>query len=170
MMEVLLFSGLAAIAIISGVVVVATKHAIVSALALVVNLCTLAVFYFALGSQLLGVVQIFVYLGAIMVLFLFCIMLLRLGPEDALEERGGLKRLAAVILALLFLGIVYSQVIGPIRVAAEPEEMVRLHQTVSTVEAIGQGLFTRWALPFEITSLLLLVAIVGSVLLAKRRL
>jgi len=168
--DLAVFSIFALMSIVTGVAVLASRRAIMSALALVLNFFVLSLFYFTLGSQLLGIVQIFVYLGAIMVLFLFCIMLLRLGQEDHLTEKGYIKLGAAAFLSLTFFGLLFVNVIKPFgTTSGESPESLQLHQQASSIEAVGHGLFTRWAFPFEVTSLLLLVGIVGSILLAKRR-
>ncbi|MEP0767645.1 MAG: NADH-quinone oxidoreductase subunit J [Fimbriimonadia bacterium] len=167
--EIVLFVCLAALLAVSGLAVIVARRAIYSALALVVNFFGIAILYFTLGSQFLGIAQVVVYLGAIMVLFLFCIMLLQMSAEEALEEKAGLHIGAAIVLCVAFLGILWAQVLRvPTQTGTLAADAQR--EALSTVEAIGSGLFTRWALPFEITSVLLLVGIVGSILLAKRRL
>src|SRR5579872_5517390 len=96
---------LAIISVCSALLVVANRNPVRSALFLVVNFFVLSVFYFTLGAQFIGAVQVIVYAGAIMVLFLFVIMLLNLGAPEALRERGGLQVPAAIVLALIFLTI-----------------------------------------------------------------
>src|SRR5438132_1580218 len=94
---------LAAISIASALLVVSNQNPVRSALFLVVNFFVLAIFYVTLGAQFIGAVQVIVYAGAIMVLFLFVIMLLNLGAPEALRERGGMRTGVAATLALLFL-------------------------------------------------------------------
>src|SRR5437588_5728507 len=102
-MATLLFWLLAATSVGSAILVVANKNPVRSALFLVVNFFVLAVFYLTLSAQFIAAVQVIVYAGAIMVLFLFVIMLLNLGAPEALRERGGLQTPVAAVLALTFL-------------------------------------------------------------------
>lgn len=162
--ETLGFWIVAIIAIVSAIGVVALPNPVRSALLLVVNFVAIAAFYFMLHAQFLGIVQIIVYIGAILVLFLFVIMLLNLGTPEALRERGELKTPVAVGLGLFFLGFIATQIATAVEtrpVTAPPD--------IGTAETVGKALFTQWVFPFEITSVLLLVGIVGAILLAKRR-
>jgi NADH-quinone oxidoreductase subunit J len=161
----LLFLALAGLAALCAVGVVAMKSPVRSALALVANFFVLALIYFTLGAQLLGITQIMVYAGAIMVLFLFVIMLLNLGGPQSPEAPRDLKPVLAIGFGLALAGIVGTQVLlplGPARGIMAPDEY-------GTPQAIGQVLFTQYAWPFIVASILLLVGIVGSILLAKRR-
>src|ERR1041385_9016390 len=101
--DLLFFWILAAISVASAVLVVANRNPVRSALFLVVNFFVLSVFYLTLSAQFIAAVQVIVYAGAIMVLFLFVIMLLNLGAPDQLRARGGLQLPTAVVLALVFL-------------------------------------------------------------------
>jgi len=170
-MAVIGFYTLAVVSIVSALLVVANRNPVRSALALVVNFCVLAVFYITLSAEFVAAVQVIVYAGAIMVLFLFTIMLLNLGAPETLRERGGMPARLAVLLALVFLGVLsaYGALIGPLRAASATPETLR---TGGTVETIGKALFDPaqpWLFPFELTSVVLLMGIVGSVILAKRR-
>lgn len=163
---------LAALSVVSGVLVVANRNPVRSALWLVVNFFVLAAIYLTLSAQFIAVVQVMVYAGAIMVLFLFTIMLLNLGAPSALKERGGLRNLTAVLLSVVFLTALVGA--GSLSVGLKRAEPVKSAVTVhnGTVEAIGKALFDpkqMWVLPFELTSIVLLVGIVGSIVLAKRR-
>ncbi|MCX7801146.1 MAG: NADH-quinone oxidoreductase subunit J, partial [Fimbriimonadales bacterium] len=112
-LPLLLFAALAAIAVASGVGVVAFNNPVRSALCLVANFLSLAVLYFTLGAEMLGIVQVIVYTGAIMVLFLFVLMLLNLGAPGALRESRDLRRLAAGALAgALFLMVLVQRILG----------------------------------------------------------
>src|SRR5438105_15928664 len=102
--QLVVFAILALISVISAVWMVATRNPVRSALFLVVTFLAMAVFYVTLAAQFIAAVQVIVYAGAIMVLFLFVIMLLNLGAPQALHEPGGLQRWVAVVLALVFLG------------------------------------------------------------------
>jgi len=143
------------------------RNPLMSALLLVGNFFCIAALYLLLQQQFLAVIQIVVYTGAIMVLVIFVIMLLNLGDEQRLAERLNLRQSVGVALVAGFLiEMVYILMFkGSAAYAEVPEEAAQL----GTVEAIGNAMFTRFLLPFEVTSLLLLVAIVGAVILAKRR-
>ncbi len=163
--SLLIFGALAGVAAITAVGVVAFGSPVRSALCLVVNFFTLAFLYFRLNSELLGIVQILVYTGAIMVLFLFVVMLLHLGGPSALKESRDLKRILGAGFGLAFLGVLVSQVVMPLRTVT--------HATAPDVygapKSVGQALFTTYAWPFEVASILLLIGVVGSILLAKRK-
>jgi NADH-quinone oxidoreductase subunit J len=161
----ILFYFLAAAAVVSAVGVISAKNPIYSALYLVVTLFSLAGIFVLLSAGFLAVIQILTYAGAILVLFVFIIMLLNLQPEE-LEEKGygapGKVLLALVSLALfLGLGYVFS---GPRWVPKV------LPADFGTVAQLGRELFENYVVPFEIAGILLTVALVGAVVLAKRKL
>ncbi len=165
-LNLLLFGGIAGLAALAAVGVVAFDNAIRSALCLVLNFFLLAVLYFTLGSEMLGITQIVVYTGAIMVLFLFVIMLLNLGAPHLLKERFDFKKPLGALLGGVLILLVGAQVLP---------ELVKVGQAKGVEGAggpiaIGRALFTDYVVPFESVSVLLLVGIVGSILLAKRRL
>jgi NADH-quinone oxidoreductase subunit J len=114
---------------------------------------------------LLAVLQIVVYTGAIMVLVIFVIMLLNLGDETRLMEKFDVKKIAGVVLVtgfLLEMLYIFTTSESPLLPSAQAEHL-------GTIEAMGSAMFTKFLLPFEVTSLLLLAAIVGAVVLAKKR-
>ncbi len=160
-----IFVALGGIAALAAVGVVVFNNAVRSALCLVVNFFILAFLYFTLNAQLLGITQIVVYTGAIMVLFLFVIMLLNLGAPQALEERRDPKKLIGAGLGIALFAILASQIVMPMIKITSP----RSDPNFGTPEAIGRTLFTTYLYPFEIASILLLIGIVGSILLAKRK-
>ncbi|MCS6775007.1 MAG: NADH-quinone oxidoreductase subunit J [Chloroherpetonaceae bacterium] len=168
----ILFWILALTCVGASIAMVVTQNPVRSALYLVITFLCVAVFYVMLSAQFLAAVQIIVYAGAIMVLFLFVIMLLNLGAPQALRERGTLQPFFAAVLGTAFVVMLLLSnslvALSKVRPAAPPEVYVPL----GTVEGIGKNLFDPkqpWILPFEITSILLLVAIVGAVIMAKRR-
>jgi NADH-quinone oxidoreductase subunit J len=163
--SLIVFGALAGLAAITAVGVVACKDAIRSALCLVVNFFTLAFIYFTLNAEMLGITQIVVYAGAIMVLFLFVIMLLAVQGPDALKEKPEFKWALGGILGLGLFGGIASQVLLPLM---KVENNLAPDGWGSPM-AIGRALFTSYAWPFEMASILLLIGIVGSILLAKRR-
>lgn len=164
--NLMIFGAMAGIACLAAVGVVAFNNPVRSALCLVVNFFVLAFIYFALNAQLLGITQILVYTGAIMVLFLFVIMLLNLGAPQALMEKRDSKPILGVVVGAGMAGLIAFQVLYPMMaIDAAP----RAANDFGTPENIGRTLFTTYVLPFELASVLLLVGIVGAILLAKRR-
>lgn len=161
----MIFGALAGVAVLTAIGVVAFGSPVRSALCLVVNFFTLAFLYFRLNSELLGIVQILVYTGAIMVLFLFVIMLLHLGGPSALRESRDLKRLLGGAFGLALLGVLMSQVILPL----QKTQHGNAANDFGAPQNIGHVLFTTYAWPFEVASILLLIGVVGSILLAKRK-
>ena len=166
-LESILFYLLSAVAIASALLVVTRRSPVISALYLIVNFFCLAGLYLTLHAQFIAVIQIIVYAGAIMVLFVFVIMLLNLGDERKLSEGMSYKKVIAVGLAAgLLTELIYiietSWVVLPASTINQATE-------IGTVEYIGGELFAGYLFPFEVTSILLLVAIVGAIVLAKRK-
>ena len=138
-------------------------NAIHGALFLVLNLGSIAALYLMLGAEFLAAAQVIVYAGAIMVLFVFAIMVLIPGKEETgPDPRRGVRLLAAPVGALLFLMLVFVMT-ARLRGAPGPGG------PGGTVTAVGRLLFTSYLFPFELTSVLLLAAMVGVLLLARRR-
>jgi len=167
--ETLIFVLLAVGAVASAIMMVVQRNPLMSALCLIANFFCLAALYLLLHAQLLAVLEIVVYAGAIMVLVVFVIMLLNLGAENRLAERLniqtmlGVALVAGLLLELLYVLLGSGTVQGP-AVATEGTA------GIGTVESMGTALFGQFLLPFEITSLLLLAAVVGAVILAKKHL
>ena len=154
----------AALAIASAVGLIVKKNPIHGALFLVINLGCVAVLYLTLGAEFLAAAQVIVYAGAIMVLFVFAIMVLIPGKEETGPDPRRRWRLVAPFLGLLL----FAQLIVvffAVRRGTVPASRV---QVPGSVEAIGRLLFTDYLFPFELTSVLLLAAMVGVMLLAKR--
>jgi NADH-quinone oxidoreductase subunit J len=162
----LIFAVLALVAIVSAAGVVLFDSPVRAALSLVLNFFTLALMYFTLQAQLLGIVQILVYTGAIMVLFLFVIMLLNLGGMAAKQSRIDAKGVLAILVGAALFGLTLAQVVMSLEGFTSPAAPA----DYGTPQAIGNTLFSAYVWPFEVASVLLLVGIVGSILLAKRRL
>lgn len=163
MVERLFFFLCALIAISTAVGVVASRNPVRSALLLVLNFFSLAMLYFTLTAQFVGIIQVIVYAGAIMVLFLFVIMLLNLGsPEAQLQERE-LRRPIAWLLAIGLFLVLVSQVF--LMVSGQPQP----RPEAGTARIIGYAMFTQWSFPLLIVALLLTVGVIGSILLARRR-
>jgi len=159
----LFFIGMAAVILITAAGVVLMRNAIYAALFLVANFSFVAVMYLILGAPFIAMTQVTVYAGAIMVLFLFVIMLL--GAERLPETRAlpGQRWLAVAlgVIALLDVGLLVIARWGNILPMAEHAA------DYASPNQIGMLLFTQYALPFEITSVILLVAVVGAVVLTR---
>ncbi|RLB72437.1 MAG: NADH-quinone oxidoreductase subunit J [Deltaproteobacteria bacterium] len=165
-MEVILFYLTASVAVISAIFVTQCRNPVNSALNLITTFLCLAVFYIMLESPFMAAIQIMVYAGAIMVLIVFVIMLLNLGL--AVKERythgmAGAGVLAALVLfvSAYFLGAGEATGTG----GSVTSEVIASY---GHTELIGRAMFVDFLLPFEIASILLLVAIVGAVILSKR--
>lgn len=163
-MDVLLFFLFAAIAVGCAINLVLQTHPISSALSLVGVMGSLAVLYLLLGGEFLAAVQLIVYAGAIMVLFTFTIMLLNAGAEKKKPTRKVLR--AAVALPLLFtlagLGAYFAASQTP------KTDVVKFGSFNAGPLEIGRALFTTYLLPFEVTSVLILIAILGAIVLARK--
>jgi NADH-quinone oxidoreductase subunit J len=159
------FFVIAVCAIASALMVVLQRNPVMSAISLIANFFCIALLYLLLRAQLLAVLQVVVYTGAIMVLVIFVIMLLNLGDEAKLTERFDVKKIVGIVLVVGFL----LEMLYLFAMSDNPSLLSPRAEQLGTVEAMGSAMFTRFLLPFEVTSLLLLTAIVGAVILAKKR-
>jgi NADH-quinone oxidoreductase subunit J len=157
----ILFMFFAALALGSAINVLVQKHVLYSSLSLIVLLTSISALFILLQAEFLAVINVIVYAGAIMVLFVFVIMLLNL-PAD--EERA--DRLRWLKLVGIPMGLFLLLMIG--RTVWNVEASATAPQTGGTVQAIGASLFTDYILPFELTSLLILIALMGAVVFAKK--
>ena len=163
-----LFIVFGAFALGSALAMIVQRNSVHAALLLVVNLLSVSVLFLNLGAEFLFVSQIIVYAGAIVVLFLFVIMLLGVDRDETISEPGPFQRrqiglgaiVAFVLVAALATAISSKSLAGPM---PAPQE------NFGATEFIGGLLFQRYLLPFEVTGLLLLVATIGILMLAKRR-
>lgn len=161
-MEAVLFILFGAIAVCGAIMVVTRVHPMASALYLILTLFAVAALFVLRQAHFLAAVQVIVYAGAVVVLFVFVIMLINVPTSRLPVERATTMRVLGVLAAGFFilesavLARRYSMPTGP---AAE----------VGTVEAVGRALFTDYLLAFEITSVLLLAAVIGAIALAKRK-
>lgn len=163
-MDAILFLLFAAIAVGCGINLVVQTHPISSALSLIGVMGALAVLYLLLGAEFMAAAQMIVYAGAIMVLFVFVIMLLNAGAEQR-RGRSVLAKLLGIPALLALLGLV----VFSIQALLPQTETVRFGAfTGGTAKAIGHKLFTEYLLPFEVTSVLILIAILGAVVLARK--
>ena len=144
--------------------VVLSKNPVYAAMNLVAAFFCLAGIYVLLVAHLIAFMQILVYAGAVMVLFLFVIMLLSIGDEHLFKEQHRAMQVVGALGAVMLVAVVASAIAGA---AGAPS--AQLAADFGTVKAVGKVLYTQYLLPFEVTSLLLLVAIVGAVVVAKER-
>jgi NADH-quinone oxidoreductase subunit J len=167
-METVLFYLFGGIALISAILVVANRKVFYSAISLIICLCSVAVLYLILESPFIAAIQIIVYAGAIMVVFLFVIMLL--DPFSAAIIRGKKAFLAyiGVILGILTVTLLFP-ILKSYDLAQTPKNPSFIDGGVGSVKQLGHVLFSEYLLPFEMTSVLILIAIVGVVVLAKRQ-
>jgi NADH-quinone oxidoreductase subunit J len=169
-MSDILFYVFAATALAGALGVVIGKNPVSSLLSMVVCLGSIAVIYVLLEAHFLAAVQIIVYAGAIMVLFLFVIMLLNLGHDYHPDLKLGAGTLVAFAVSGALLGFLSREITGGTPVSTAGGEAIdALVAERGVVGAIARPLYTEWVVPFEITGILLLVAIVGALVLAKRR-
>jgi len=163
-LDTVLFIIFATVAVVCAFNLVLQKHPISSALSLIGVMGSLAVLYLLLGAEFIAMAQVIVYGGAVMVLFVFVIMLLNAGSEKS-SSKSWFANVAGIPLLLAFvalLGFLIRSVLPPMR-AVEFGSWVG-----GKAEQIGQMLFTEYLLPFEVVSVLILIAILGAVVLAQK--
>jgi NADH-quinone oxidoreductase subunit J len=162
-MQAASFYILATLAVAGGLMTVSLKNPLSCAFALILSLCSLAGLFAMLHAEFLFILQILVYAGAIMVLIIFTIMLLNLKKEELEEAPVGWMRLlfTATLCAVAAFGAI--SVFGDI----DPAQ-VEVASSFGNMESVGRVMLSDWVYPFEVISLILLVAVVGVVLLAKR--
>ncbi|MBF8297266.1 MAG: NADH-ubiquinone/plastoquinone oxidoreductase chain 6 [Bacteroidetes bacterium] len=167
-LETLLFYFFGTISVGSALMMVTRRSPVIAALYLILNFFALGGLYLSLHAQFIAFIQILVYAGAIMVLFLFVIMLLNLGDEKKLTEKISYKKIIGAGLSFgVLMELIY--VLGFSTANLPPSQFEKATE-IGTVENIGMQLFTTFLFPFEVTSILLLSAIVGAVILAKKKL
>jgi NADH-quinone oxidoreductase subunit J len=166
----ILFLGIAAVAVAAGLSMILQRNPIYSALSLIVTLCAMAALFLTLHAPFIAAIQIIVYAGAIMVLFVFVIMLLNVRAEESKRDRVKYLRWLA---APLFVGLI-AEVFLIVRAVQNPPAPAAAGanaspvQTFGTTENIGHAMFTDYVLPFEAVSVLILMAIVGAMVLARK--
>jgi NADH-quinone oxidoreductase subunit J len=159
----IIFYILSALSIFSALVVVFSKNPIYSVLSLIVCFFSIAGHYVMLNAQFLAIVHIIVYAGAIMVLLLFTVMLLNLNKESEPHKSNLIKVAAIVTGGLLMLTLLASLRTSQLPVYVSPTDL-----GLGTVQTVGKSLFTDYLLPFEISSILFISAMIGAVVLAKK--
>jgi len=167
---IVVFYVFALISLITALGVLVFKNPIHSALSLVGTFFCLAAIYVMLNAEFVAVIQVLVYAGAIMVLFLFVLMLLSTKDNDQYALKLNVPRgLAVVITGVLMIQILTVFMDPTLRFGEPGAYSVERIQEIGSITLIGQLLFTEFVLPFEIISILLLVAVIGAVIIAKRR-
>jgi NADH-quinone oxidoreductase subunit J len=171
--ETAVFVLAAVVAIATALGVVLARTPVYSAIFLIANFFSLATLYLLLNASFLAAVQVLVYAGAIMVLFLFVVMLLSPGKE--LQRLGGLpgQLVGAIVVVVISLASLAWLATQAVAYVGTPSVWYQVHShslssDYGTAPALGRALFNRYLLPFEVTALLLLVAVVGVVLLARQ--
>jgi NADH-quinone oxidoreductase subunit J len=167
MVEVVIFFAMAAVALVGALGVVLARNPVHSALLLVMVLISIAVLFILQDAQLLAAVQIIVYAGAIVVLFLFVIMLLGVDREETLNDPLRVQRPAAIILGVVLLAEVLF-LAGHHWATGASSVRGKLHGGEGNVETVARSVFTDFLWPFEVTAVLLVVAVIGGVVLARR--
>jgi NADH-quinone oxidoreductase subunit J len=165
-MDVVIFLVFAIIAVVCAINVVVQTHPISSAISLIGVMGSLAILYLLLGAEFIAAAQVIVYAGAIMVLFVFVIMLLNAGAEVR-KGRSLVVQLLGVPLLIALLGLLAFFV----QRIYKPEVLVHFGGFQGgSAQAVGRALFGQYLLPFEVTSILILIAIVGAIVLARKEL
>jgi NADH-quinone oxidoreductase subunit J len=161
----LVFAAFALLAAASGLLAVGSRHVVHAALWLVVALGSLAGVYLTLGAEVVALVQLLVYVGAVVVLVLFALMLTRapIGIRNDLVAGRG-QRVAAVVA-----GVAVAALLGGTLLVAVGDASIRPDVARGAPEPIGRAVFGAWALPFELLSLLLLAALIGAIAVSRGR-
>ncbi|MEA3297824.1 MAG: NADH-quinone oxidoreductase subunit J [candidate division Zixibacteria bacterium] len=169
-LDTVIFAVSAVVAVFGAVMMISQRNPVASVLYLIVSLVAQAVLYVQLGALFLGAVLIIVYAGAVMVLFIFVIMLLNLrGDEELGDNSHPVSRLTKYLLAVLFV----IEMVFVVKSSVFPDTgtigiMSTLPDGFGSVERVAELLFGEYLYPFELTSILLLAAIVGAVVIARR--
>jgi NADH-quinone oxidoreductase subunit J len=163
-MTALIFLIFAGIAVFCAISLVVQTHPIASALSLIGVMGSLAILYLQLGGEFIAMAQIIVYAGAVMVLFVFVIMLLNAGAETSTFQASAFKRYTWILLLAAFLGLISFI----IQATLPRTEGVVFGAFQGTTLDVGRKLFTSYLLPFEVTSVLILIALVGAIVLARK--
>ncbi|RME99726.1 MAG: NADH-quinone oxidoreductase subunit J [Chloroflexi bacterium] len=169
MLEQIIFFALAAVAVLSALGVVFNKNVVHSALFLLLNFSTIAFLYFMLNAQFLGVAQILVYAGAIVVLFLFVVMLVGADVGEPLGNWLSGQNIFLMVLGLILLTVVGTAVFENTVLGAGGEMTPEVVAQFGQTEVIAAALFTQYTLPFQLVAVLLSVGVIGVVWLAQHQ-
>lgn len=170
MFEGLIFIVMGLMAIVCAICVVFQKNPIYSAIFLIQTMVALAVLYVMLHAQFIAAIQIMVYAGAIMVLFIFVIMLLNLSKrdEEAVKDKLILQKGTAIFLGLVLFGVIGVVTLKSVLQGTKGEYTPENINAIGNTQLVGKLLFTDYVFPFEIASILLFAAIIGAIVLAKK--
>ncbi|PWB74739.1 hypothetical protein C3F09_03360 [candidate division GN15 bacterium] len=158
----------AVVAIFGAAMMIAQRNPVASVLYLILSLIAQAVIYVQLGALFVGIMLVIVYAGAIMVLFLFVIMLLNLrGSEELGKPSGRVSRFTKYVITLLFF-VELIFVIRGVALPPAPELVTNQPDAFGSVKAVSMLLFTKYLYPFQLTGVLMLIAVVGAVVIARR--
>ncbi len=167
-LDLILFIIFAVVAAVSAVLMITRVNPVISALFLILNFASLAGLYLLLNAQFIAVAQVIVYAGAIMVLFLFVIMLLKPEHEKKLLAiNKNVKIFAYIVAALVFLQLAYMIFFSKPSFGMNAQTAASIH--AGTIESIGFELYSNYVLPFEAAGYLLLAATIGALVLAKKK-
>jgi NADH-quinone oxidoreductase subunit J len=162
--ETIIFFVFGIAAVVSALLMVTRKNPIISAIFLILNFFTVAVIYILLKAQFIAIIQVLVYMGAIMVLFLFVIMLLNL-KESKKPSEYSFKKITAILISILLALLLGTSVYF----GFQGKQMNEVAEKIGTAESLGRTLFTTYSFHVLAAGMLLLAAIVGAVMLAKKK-
>lgn len=169
-MESYLFYIVGTIAVLAAVYLIFERNPVFCALYLIQTMVCIAVLYILLEAQFIAAVQMIVYAGAIMVLFLFVIMLLNVKDDDEVKRSFSFQKIPAILMGIALLTVICIVLKSKLLQGKQGVYTVAHIESIGNTQLIGNLLFTDYLLPFEITSILLFVAAIGAIMLAKRKL
>lgn len=169
MVQLILFFAFSGAAIIFAILMISMRNMILSALCLMMTFCFIAGLYVLLNAQFIAALEVLIYSGAIMVLFLFVIMLIQLKQKTAAKKELIWQKIIGILLALLLFGFFLFLFIPSVNLGKSGEFNPEKVNFMGNTEAFSQQLFIKYLYPFEIISVLLLAAIIGAVILTKKK-
>lgn len=169
-MESYLFYIVGTIAVLAAVYLIFERNPVFCALYLIQTMVCIAVLYILLEAQFIAAVQMIVYAGAIMVLFLFVIMLLNVKDDEEAKRSFSFQKIPAILMGIALLTVICIVLKSKLLQGKQGVYTVAHINSIGNTQLIGNLLFTDYLLPFEITSILLFVAAIGAIMLAKRKL
>ncbi len=169
-MESYLFYIVGTIAVLAAVFLIFERNPVFCALYLIQTMVCIAVLYILLEAQFIAAVQMIVYAGAIMVLFLFVIMLLSVKGDEESKHSFPFRKIPAILMGIGLLTVIFIILKSKLLQGKQDVYTVAHIESIGNTQLIGNLLFTDYLLPFEVTSILLFVAAIGAIMLAKRKL
>ena len=169
-MESYLFYIVGTIAVLAAVYLIFERNPVFCALYLIQTMVCIAVLYILLEAQFIAAVQMIVYAGAIMVLFLFVIMLLNVKGDEESKRSFPFRKIPAILMGIALLTVICIILKSKLLQGKQDVYTVAHIESIGNTQLIGNLLFTDYLLPFEVTSILLFVAAIGAIMLAKRKL